>query len=85
MHPSIAALRLSDSLALLPRTMSLTPFFISFGTSSRMDFIIISIRKPTSFSGLPQFSSEKAKSERYRTPVSTAASVHALTLSIPSA
>ena len=37
----------------------------------------------TSSAGRPQFSSEKAKSERYLTPFSTAASTQARTLSTP--
>ena len=82
---SIIAFRESERRPLLPRTTNLTSFFISVGSSSFIALTISSIRVWTSSSGRPQFSSEKANSERYFTPSSTAASVHARTLSTPAA
>ena len=80
---SIAALSPSESRARFPRTTKRTPLSISVPTSFRIDCIIRPIRASTSLPGRFQFSSENAKSERYSTPASTAASVQARTLSTP--
>ena len=80
----MASFNSGESRSRFPSTMNFTPFFMKVSNSPFIDFIIRVMSPMTSASGRPQFSSEKAKSERYFTPHSTEASVTARTLSTPS-
>ena len=61
---SMAPFRVSESLKRLPSTTNRTRFFMKVSNSSTMDLNISFMRASTSLSGLPQFSSEKANSDR---------------------